>query len=141
MGQMYAVALVFQYMNLPGVAAVFGKVNSRFRDTMQLIDQADGLGGAHRPVVPGPDSNGGVLDWTWLQVWDWWIAAFLTQKQARMTAWMGEALAALENSLSNDESPEARAAERDVQAEKQPGGLFHAGATVFSGYGNIIEGL
>ncbi|MDI1489600.1 MAG: hypothetical protein OHK93_000797 [Ramalina farinacea] len=138
MGQMYAVALVFQYMNLPGVANVFCKVNSRFRDTMQLIDQADGLGGTHRPVVPGP--NGGVVDWTWQQVWDWWIGAFLTQKQERMTAWIGEALAALESSLAADQSPEARAAERDVQAEKQPGGLFNAGATVFSGYGSIIGG-
>lgn len=140
MGQMYAVALVFQYMNLPGVASVFAKVNARFRHTLQIIDRPDGGlgGGAHHPVVPGP--NGGVVDWTWLQVWDWWIAAFLTQKQARMTAWMGDALAALETSLAADASPEARAAERDVQAEKQPGGLFHAGATVFAGYGSIIGG-
>lgn len=51
-----------------------------------------------------------------------------------MTTWMSEALTALESSLAADVSPEARA------AEKQPGGLLNAGATVFSGYGSIIGG-
>ena len=137
MGQLYAVALVFQYMNLPGVASGFGRVNDRFKQTMQSIDETDWLGWAHRPVVLGPDGND--AEWTWLQVWNWWIAEFLTQKQTKMMQWMRDTLAALEESLASDMTEEARAAERVVQAKKQPGGMFSTG-TVFTAYGGILAG-
>jgi len=135
--KMYQVAMVFQYLNLPGVSAEFATTNACFRAVFQQLD-ADPAGQNHRPILPVPNANG--VPGTWLQAWDYSLSGFLNYKQLKVRGWMHNALGQLRTAQAGDPvwaGDGALTAQIDMEAGG--GGLFADGAVTFGGaYGGIM---
>lgn len=135
MGKMYQIAIVFQYMNEPGVSTIFNTVAARCRAVMQTLD-ADEVGIANPPAqvyVSSPP--------TWTKAWDFWLGKFVDDKQVKMQSWMESARLALQLSLANPANADGGLLSAQASAEMSgAGGLFTDAAVTFStAYGGIIN--
>ena len=136
--KMYAVALVFQYMNTPAVAEVFVTVNARMLKQLTIIDGTAARGGFtpvlfHDGKTPSPEN--------WSDVWQYWMGLFLLGKAWSMQEWMKDAMETLKGAMKDSgmNAAEARQFLQSVEDERSNGAFRDDALKFGDGYRPILS--